>query len=384
MNKRDLPFIDRAIELAQKGIGHTSPNPSVGAVIVKNGRIIGEGFHKKSGLPHAEIEALMSCKESPRGATMYVTLEPCVHFGRTPPCSDAIIKSGIKRVVICEKDPNPLVNGKGISRLRANGIEVDVFDTKGIVRSLNCGFNKWIIKKIPYVTVKIATTLDGKIADVNGNSKYLTGEDIRRVVHRLRYRSDAILVGAGTVIKDNPLLDCRLYRSDRPKKPARIIIDGDLRLKPHFRVFRQDGAQRIILTSREAYDKNGSLLKRFEDEGVVVFPFRTRRGIIQVKDILEYLGSLNILYLMVEGGGRVFTDFIDSKEVDLLILNMSPRIFGCKGIGFFGGEREYKNSKLNYLFYRTMNFDNDILVSYYKEGSDVYGIDRVCCPDQKP
>jgi len=376
MNRGDSLFVERAIELARKGIGHTSPNPSVGAVIVKNGRIIGEGFHRKAGLPHAEIEAINNCKDSPEGATMYVTLEPCVHFGKTPPCVDAIIKSGIKRVVVCEKDPNPIVNGKGISRLRERRIKVDMYDTKGVVRSINCGFNKWIVEKKPYVIVKIASTLDGKIADRSGDSKYLTGESIRRAVHKMRYRSDAILVGAQTVIKDDPLLDCRLFIQTSSKKPARVVVDGNMRLNPEYRIFREDGALRIILTSKTAYDRKIRLLKRFESIGVQVVPFRTRDGVILIKDILEYLGSMNILYMLVEGGQRVFTDFIDSKEADLLVMNMSPRVFGAGGIGFYSGDREYKFSQLHYLPYESMIFDRDVLISYYREGSDVYGIDR--------
>ncbi|MGC8928146.1 MAG: bifunctional diaminohydroxyphosphoribosylaminopyrimidine deaminase/5-amino-6-(5-phosphoribosylamino)uracil reductase RibD [Myxococcota bacterium] len=382
MNKRsiDAEYMMRAIILAENGMGRTSPNPMVGAVIVKDNKIIGEGYHQAAGQPHAEINAIRSAKGSLKGSTMYVTLEPCVHYGRTPPCAKAIVESGIKRVVISDVDPNPLVNGRGINYLRRHKIEVDFckispFDSQ--TYSLNCGFNKWIKQKIPYVTLKVAMTMDGKIADKKGDSKYITSIESRRFVHYLRYLSDAILVGSTTVKSDDPLLNHRLVKFERRKAITRVILDGSLSLTPEYRVFKRDGARRILLTTADMFDRKKGVVKRFKNIGVEVVPFETDSSKIEITDILEYLGSINILYLFVEGGQEVFTDFLSHKEVDLLIMMISPRLLGEGSKGFYLKSNLMNNSKTNLSLIKFIPSGGDAILFYLKEGSDVYWIDRV-------
>ncbi len=373
----DAHYMERAGRLALQALGNTSPNPMVGAVIVKGGRIISEGYHRAAGFPHAEIDAIKNAKCSLSGSTMYVTLEPCSHYGKTPPCVEAIVKSGIKRVVIGEIDPNPLVNGKGISYLRKYGVEVDILPVADGHYSINCGFKKWIKKKIPYVTLKVASSMDGRIADIKGDAKYLTSNKTREFVHFIRYISDAIMVGARTVRTDDPLLDHRLYKLKKKKLITRIILDGNLSLTPDFRVFRDDGAKRIILTSYNAFNSKKGLVKRFIRCGVEIVPFKTIRNHINVKDILEYLGMINILFLLVEGGKDVFTDFIDSYETDLFVQMIAPRIIGDGSSGFYGRSRLIKNSLTGFSLYNVSYSGRDALLIYNKEGSDVCRLDTI-------
>ncbi len=378
-NKLDLNrrFMLYAINLAIKGIGFTSPNPSVGAVVVKNGRIVGRGYHKGAGLPHAEINAIMDAGNHSDGADMYVTLEPCAHYGKTPPCVDAIIKSGIKRVVIGEIDPNPLVNGKGIGYLQRYGVKTEIYQNREEIISLNCGFRNWIKKRIPYVIVKIASSLDGRIADKSGLSKYLTSNESRRFVHFIRFISDAILVGAKTIINDDPLLDHRLYNRKVNKHITRVVLDGKLLLSPQYRVFRDDGSKRIILTSKNAFNQKKRLVDKFVSKGIEVVPFKTIKDRIPVKDILEYLGSINILYLLVEGGREVFTDFIENEGTDMLLNIVAPRLLGEGAYGFYKRYNPIEKSMTRYIPRYMFTVNNDSLLFYFKEGSDVYRIDRI-------
>lgn len=373
----DAQYMSIAYRLAEKGLPFTSPNPAVGAIVVKKGRIIGRGYHYKAGLPHAEIEALNDCRESARGATMYVTLEPCTHYGKTPPCVEAIVKSGIKRVVVGAVDPNPLVNGRGIMYLKRKGIEVSLFDERNSSDSLNCGFAKWIRSGLPFVILKIATTLDGKIADRYGDSKYITSYRTREFVHRLRYLSDAILVGAGTVRKDNPRLTSRLIKGMRKKITTRIVLDGRLSLSTNYRVFANDGATRILLTSETAFNNRGRRCAEFERGGIRVVPLKSHGTRIELNEILKYLGSMNVLYLLVEGGSELFTEFLESSVVDNLIMTMAPSLIGGRGKGFFLQDRRIKESTTLYRPAEVMFCGNDLIFNYYKEGSDVYRLDRV-------
>lgn len=373
----DERFMTEAIKLAEKGIGLTSPNPYVGAVIVKNNKIIGRGYHKKAGLEHAEIDAIKNSWASLKGATMYVTLEPCAHYGKTPPCVDAIIKSGIKRVVIGEVDPNPLVNGKGVRCLKEAGVKVDIFQRTNEIRSLNCGFRKWILKKIPYVIVKVASSMDGRIADSSGSSKYISSNESRRFVHFVRFISDAILVGAGTIKKDDPLLDHRLYIAPFKKPITRIVLDGRLSLTPRYRVFRDDGARRIILTSVTAYNKRRACVNEFLNRGVDVLPLRSIKNRISTKDILEYLGSINILYLLVEGGRDVFTEFIDFEETDVFLHFIAPKLLGEGSIGFYKRHLCIEESNTDYVLSNIRQMNADVLLYYCRKGSDVYRFDRI-------
>ena len=253
-----------AIALARKGIGKTSPNPAVGAVIVKNGRIIGKGYHKKAGRAHAEINALKQAGIKAKGAEMYITLEPCNHFGRTPPCTDVIIKAGIKKVFIGMKDPNPLVAGKGVRRLRSAGMDVEVGILEDECRGINEAYIKYITTKTPFVTLKLASTLDGKIATAAGESKWITGEDARRFAHRMRREADAVMVGIGTVLKDNPELTTRLVKG---KDPIRIVVDSQLRIPVNAKVLNKKRGGIIIATTKPV--KGGRIKALFDKENSI-------------------------------------------------------------------------------------------------------------------
>ena len=243
--KKHEHFMRRALSLAEKGAGKTSPNPLVGAVIEKNGKIVGEGYHKKAGLPHAEIEALRKAGKLAKGARMFVNLEPCCHYGKTPPCTDAIRASGIRQVVIGMRDPNPLVRGKGVRWLKKNGIEVIAGVLQKECKQINEIFFKYIRTQIPFVILKAAVSLDGKIATRLGESKWITGVPARRRVHELRQKIDAIMVGAGTVVKDDPLLTVRLS-GRKSNQPVRVILDNENAVPITAKVFQNGLKQKVI------------------------------------------------------------------------------------------------------------------------------------------
>jgi diaminohydroxyphosphoribosylaminopyrimidine deaminase/5-amino-6-(5-phosphoribosylamino)uracil reductase len=327
MLKTDEQFMRRAIELATKGKGMTSPNPIVGAVVVKNGKIVGEGYHKRAGTPHAEIVALRRAGIKAHGADLYVTLEPCCHYGRTPPCCDAIIASGIKRVIVGMRDPNPLVNGKGISFLKTKGIDV----IQGVLEEeyghLNKAYQKWIVSGIPYVTMKAALSLDGKIATTSGESKWITNEACRRYVHHLRSLHDAIVVGVNTVRHDNPELTVRLPGKD--EKKLAVILDEKLDVPPSSKLFRRKPKQLIIATTSRAPKRRRA---QFEKMGHQILLCRsTSRGYIFLPHLLLQLGAQGITSLMVEGGGEVFSDFFNRGLVDRIVACIAPKIIGGKG-----------------------------------------------------
>lgn len=284
----------RAILLAKKGLSWTNPNPLVGAVIVKNGRVIGEGFHHKVGLAHAEIEALNSLKESPEGATLYVNLEPCVHTDkRTPPCTESIIKSGIKKVVCATLDPNPKVNGLGVKRLREAGIVVSVGLMEKEARKLNETYFTYHTKKRPFVALKFASSLDGKIATFTGDSKWITNEKARTFARRLRLNYQAVLVGINTVLKDDPHFGVRVKSK---KDPVRIILGSNLKIPPKAKVLRDENF--------------------FVEEHM------------SIKRLLDKLYKKEIVSILVEGGSEVLGSFVDSKLVDKVYAFFAPKILG--------------------------------------------------------
>lgn len=314
---KDTAYMKRAIELAHQGLGRTAPNPPVGAVIVKGDKIIGEGFHPRAGMPHAEIHALNSCSEDPAGATLYVTLEPCCHHGKTPPCTDAIIKAGIRRVVYAINDPNPLVSCRGKLTLENAGIEVTSGVCSHEAEMLSSWYIKWMKTGLPYVTVKAAVTLDGCIAASNGDSRWISSEESRRNVHGLRNKMDAILVGIGTVLADDPLLTCRI---DAGRDPLRIIIDKDLRLPAGSKCL---GDNCIIITSanieRSDITDTGTRIIRKEINS---------EGRFEWLDILSTLGGLGIHSVLVEGGSSIISGLIKTKLVDRIIIFIAPKILG--------------------------------------------------------
>jgi diaminohydroxyphosphoribosylaminopyrimidine deaminase / 5-amino-6-(5-phosphoribosylamino)uracil reductase len=325
-------LINRCIELAKKGMGNVSPNPLVGCVIVKNGKVVAEGYHKKFGSHHAEANAINSALSKGiglKGASLYVNLEPCVHYGKTPPCADKIIEHKISEVVIGTKDANPVVAGKGINKLKKNKIKV----TQGILESecleLNKFYFKHMKKGLPYITLKAAQTFDGKIAELNGNSKWISSPESRKYVHKLRSHYDAVLVGRNTVEKDNPELTVRLVKG---RNPYRIVIDKGLVLNLNNKLFSDKFTEKtVIITSAEP----GEFLKRyFEQKKIKVVKAKSANGIINLKDAVRKLAKLGIASVLVEGGAFTFTEFIKQKMADEILIFTSPKILG-KGLSTF-------------------------------------------------
>ncbi|MDP2681229.1 MAG: bifunctional diaminohydroxyphosphoribosylaminopyrimidine deaminase/5-amino-6-(5-phosphoribosylamino)uracil reductase RibD [Deltaproteobacteria bacterium] len=330
-------IMQTAIALARKGIGKTSPNPAVGAVIVKNGRIIGKGYHKKAGRAHAEINALKQAGIKAKGAEMYVTLEPCNHFGRTPPCADAIIKAGIKKVFIGMKDPNPLVAGTGIRRLRSAGMDVEVDILEDECRGINEAYMKYITTKTPFVTLKLASTLDGKIATSTGESKWITGEIARRFAHRMRREADAVMVGIGTVLKDNPELTTRLVKG---KDPIRIVVDSKLRIPVNAKVLNTQRGGIIIATTKERGQGSGGRgrkIKKIEAKGAEILALPSKTGEVDLKTLMKELGKREITNLIIEGGPTIAAASLKDGIVDKITIFYAPRILGKEGLPMIEG-----------------------------------------------
>lgn len=319
----DEIFMKKALELAARGRGRTSPNPAVGAVIVKGNRIIAADYHRKAGTPHAEALALRKAGARAKGATLYVNLEPCCHVNkRTPPCTRTIINSGLKRVVVAMVDPNPEVSGRGIKGLRKAGIQVEVGLLEAEARRLNEEFSKFIKKREPFVILKIAQSLDGKIATSSGESRWITGIEARRYVHRLRNEVDAVLVGIGTVMKDNPSLDCRIRGG---RNPYRIIVDSSLEIPPNARVLKHDDHKTIIATTTSADEKKKGLLR---SQGVRVLEIRDKAGMIDMKHLMKELGRIGIMSVMIEGGSSISASALSSRIVDKVMFFVAPKIIG--------------------------------------------------------
>lgn len=322
----DESYIQLAIEIAKKGMGSVSPNPLVGCVILKNDKIIGAGYHEKFGKNHAEINAINSSIENLEDSTLYVNLEPCSHFGKTPPCVDKIIEKKIKRVVIGTRDMNPLVSGNGIKKLKKAGIEVKVGVLEKECISLNKFFFKFITKKIPYVTLKTAQTLDGKIADNNGGSKWISSVESRRYVHNLRSKYDAILVGSGTVSKDDPNLTVRMVEGRNPK---RIIVDKDLSLKLDKKLFKNNSDKNlIILSSENSLNKYRKIKKLHALGAKILFVKENENGLLDLRSALKGLGKIKISSLLVEGGSKIFSSFIKENIFDDIFAFVTPKILG--------------------------------------------------------
>ena len=338
-------YMRRALELAQRGMGFTSPNPMVGAVIVRDGKIIGEGWHKKYGELHAERTAFAYCDENGidcTGADMYVTLEPCCHHGKQPPCTDAVIEHGIKRVFIGSADPNPLVAGKGVKILREHGIEVIENVLRDECDAVNEVFFHWITQKSPFVTVKYAMTLDGKIATRTGKSKWITGEEARLDVQRERLRHTAIMVGIGTVLADDPMLTCRL---ENGRDPIRIICDSQLRIPLDSNIVKTaKEVPTIIVTANKckdtAYEEAGCRILVCGDE-------QNRR--VDLKKLMVILGEeMKIDSILLEGGGRLISSAFEAGIITKVKAYIAPKIFGGKdakspveGIGVLAPDYAY-------------------------------------------
>lgn len=320
---QDERYMRIAINLAKKAEGETNPNPIVGAVIVKNGHIVGQGYHKKAGLPHAEANALGRAGTLAKGATLYVSLEPCGHFGRTPPCTEAIIKSGIKKVVVGMKDPNPINNGRGIKRLTRRGIETKVGVLEEEARSINKPYIKFITKRMPYITVKAAQSLDGKIATRTGDSRWISGEDSRRYVHELRRKVDAVMVGANTVLKDNPLL---LANLSKERQPIRVIVDNRLNIPLDAKLFSNVHRSPVIIATA----RKSARIKRYEKVGAEVLTVKPKKAKVDLKELLKILGRRGIAHILVEGGGGLIAALAEEKLIDRFLFFIAPKIIGGK------------------------------------------------------
>ncbi len=363
----DETYMRRALAQARKGIGRVSPNPMVGAVVVRGGGIVGMGYHHRAGTPHAEVHALAAAGAKARNSDLYVNLEPCSHFGRTPPCADAIIASRVKKVVIGMTDPNPLVSGRGIARLERAGIKIIRGVLEEECRKLNEAYIKYITRGVPFVILKVASSLDGKIATACGDSRGLTSPPSIRAVHRLRDRVDAILVGIGTVEADDPLLTTRL--PGRPgKDPVRVIVDSRLRISPRARVFNPDSpAGVIIATTGRAPRAKQERLARIG--GVSFITADGKDGRVDLPKLMHLLGKRGISTLLIEGGTGISTSALASGIVDKIIFFYAPKIIGGRySYGITAGEGAVSVGKaLAVHGLAVKRYGEDILVEGYMQ-----------------
>ncbi len=371
----------RAIELAKKGGGYVHPNPLVGCVIVKDDEIIAEGYHEKYGEFHAERNALTRCKTETKGASLYVTLEPCCHYGKTPPCTEIIIEKGIKKVFVGILDPNPLVAGKGVKMLQDAGIEVEVGLCEDEIREMNKVFLKYITTKRPYVIMKTAMTLDGKIAAYTGDSKWVTNEESRKMVHELRSELAGVIVGIGTVLADDPMLTCRL--EGKHHQPVRIVVDSNLRIPVDSQLVKTAKEYRTIVACRH-FDRSeaerseveksslnvnkqkGFLdsLRSLEMTGVELLECQSNNNHVDINDLMTKLGAMGIDSLLLEGGGTLNAAFLEAGCVDEVWAFIAPKIIGGEGskTPISGKGIEKMSEAINLQDIDIQNINGDILI----------------------
>jgi diaminohydroxyphosphoribosylaminopyrimidine deaminase/5-amino-6-(5-phosphoribosylamino)uracil reductase len=329
----------RAIRLAKGGLFTADPNPRVGCVLVKDGEVVGEGFHLRAGEPHAERNALAQAGTKAKGSTAYVTLEPCSHHGRTPPCSDGLIEAGVSRVVVAMQDPNPKVAGEGNRLLEQAGIEVEIGLLQTEAEKLNPGFIKRQLQGLPYVRCKLAMSLDGRTAMASGESKWITGEAARLDVHRLRARSSAIVTGIGTVQADDPSMNVRLSREDLPElppeaephQPLRVVLDSQLQISPEAKMLSLPGMTAIICCAERDPAKRSKL----EAAGALVFRRPAGTSCIELRSVFEYLASQEINEILLEAGSVLSGSALAEGLVDELVIYMAPHLMGDSGRGLF-------------------------------------------------
>ena len=361
VRQEDIEYMRRAMELAERGVGFTNPNPMVGAVIVKGGKVIGEGWHERCGEWHAERNAFRNCTVPAEGATMYVTLEPCCHYGKTPPCTEAIIEHGIARVVVGMEDPNPLVAGKGIALLREAGIEVVCGVEEEALREQNRVFLKYISTKLPWVAMKTAMTLDGKIATRTGDSKWITGAEARAYVHELRHRFMAIVVGIGTAVADDPLLNCRI-EGRGVRQPIRVVVDSNARLSLDSQLVKTAGEYRTIVAhTRFAPEER---VKALREAGVEMLLCKEKEGLVDVRNLLELLGQSGIDSILLEGGGSLNYTFLAEGLADELYAFIAPKIVGGMNAKtpVEGAGMEKMADAINLELENVLNVGHDVLL----------------------
>ena len=345
----------RAIELAKKGGGYVHPNPLVGCVVVKDDEIIAEGYHEKYGEFHAERNALTRCQSETKGASLYVTLEPCCHYGKTPPCTEIIIEKGIKKVFVGILDPNPLVAGKGVKILQDAGIEVEVGLCEDEIRELNKVFLKYITTKRPYVIMKTAMTLDGKIAAYTGDSRWVTNEESRKLVHQLRSEMAGVIVGIGTVLADDPMLNVRLEGNSH--QPIRIVVDSNLRIPVDSQLVKTAKEYRTIVATTKS-------LADFADSGVEILECQSNNDHVDINDLMTKLGSMGIDSLLLGGGGTLNAAFLEAGCVDEVWAFIAPKIIGGEGAKtpVSGKGIEKMDNAIQLQEIDTQNVNGDILI----------------------
>jgi diaminohydroxyphosphoribosylaminopyrimidine deaminase / 5-amino-6-(5-phosphoribosylamino)uracil reductase len=324
----DVTYMRRAIRLAERGRGLASPNPPVGAIVVRDGVIVGQGFHRGPGTAHAEIEAIEAAGDATRDATLYVTLEPCTHQGRTPPCAPQVAGAGFARVVVGTTDPNPIVDGRGVATLRQAGIEVEEGVQRPEAERLIQSFSKFIRTKRPFVTAKIAVSLDGRAAAADGSSQWITGPTARRDSHRMRAEADAVLVGVGTVLHDDPQLTVRL-RGYRGRQPLRVVLDSSCRT-PIDAALLSDEAPTLIVTTDKATPEAADALRA---RGAEILRLPARDGRVDLAAVLEALGRREITNVMIEGGPTVLGDTVERGLADRYVFYVAPKLLGSGGPG---------------------------------------------------
>jgi diaminohydroxyphosphoribosylaminopyrimidine deaminase/5-amino-6-(5-phosphoribosylamino)uracil reductase len=360
---RDESFMRQALRLAARGRGKTSPNPMVGALVVRGKEVVGRGYHPRAGEPHAEVLALREAGEKSRGATLYVNLEPCDHYGRTPPCTEAILQSRIRRVVCGVKDPNPLVSGKGIDRLRRHGVQVEVGVLEEECRRLNAPFFHFMATGRPLLVLKGALSLDGKIATRTGDSRWVTSAISRREVHRLRASMDALMVGIGTVLKDDPLLTVRLPGKKRIHQPLRVIVDSRLRIPLHSQIVKTAGEVPTLVAATASASTRK--MKRLMEMGLEVSTLpQDPEGRVDLSALMKKLGERGVLSVLLEGGTRLNGSALEAGIVDRILLFIAPKIIGGeKAPGLIGGEGiDRMKEALPVKFVRLRRLGPDILV----------------------
>ena len=346
-------YMDLTIKLAEKGRGLTSPNPMVGCIIVKRGRIVGKGFHKKAGMEHAEVLAIQDAGKKAMNSTMYVNLEPCSHWGRTPPCTERIVEAGVREVIIGMEDPNPLVDG--FRELKFRGLKTKIGILEKEAKNLNEAYIKYIRTKRPFVIIKVAMSADGRIATKTGDSKYITSREARAYVHQLRTEVDAVMVGLNTVLRDNPELTPRLVKG---KDPMKIVVDSSLKIPKNCNLMKNPSKLIIAVTNKAPK----SSIKKMQQKGVTVISAKSKKGMVDLQDLMKQLGKHEIVSVMIEGGSELNSSAIKDRVVDKILIFTAPKLIG-NGHGAIGNLGINKIDKaINLKNPVAKKIGNDILI----------------------